>query len=49
LATILEFFYEFIFFSVLSENVKKDGFFYFPALFSVFIFINSCNVLGLVH
>jgi ATP synthase subunit 6 len=45
---ILELFYEFIFFSVLSENVKKDGFFYFPALFSVFIFIFSCNVLGLV-
>jgi ATP synthase subunit 6 len=46
--SVVELFYEFVFFSVLSENVKKDGSFYFPILFSIFVFIFSCNLFGLV-
>jgi ATP synthase subunit 6 len=46
--SIAEHFYLFFYFTVLAENVKKDGFFYFPALFAIFIFIFSCNLLGMV-
>ena len=43
-----EFIYEFIFFTVLSENVKKNGSLYFPMLFSIFSFIFFCNLAGMV-
>jgi ATP synthase subunit 6 len=46
--TTAELLYEFVYFSVLAENVKKGGFFYFPILFAVFIFIFSCNLFGMV-
>jgi ATP synthase subunit 6 len=46
--SIVELFYEFVYFSVLSENVKKDGSSYFPILFSIFFFIFSCNLFGMV-
>jgi len=43
-----EFIYEFIYFTVLSENVKKNGSLYFPFLFSMFSFIFFCNLVGMV-
>lgn len=46
--TTAEFLYEFIFFNVLSENVKKNGSLYFPMLFSIFSFIFFCNLVGMV-
>ena len=46
--TVFELLYEFVYFSVLSENVKKEGSFYFPILFSTFLFIFSCNLFGMV-
>jgi len=44
----VEFIYEFIYFNVLSENVKKNGSLYFPFLFSIFSFIFFCNLIGLI-
>jgi len=44
----VEFIYEFIYFNVLSENVKKNGPLYFPFLFSIFSFIFFCNLIGLI-
>jgi len=46
--SVLEFLYEFIYFNVLSENVKKNGNLYFPMLFSIFCFLLFCNLLGMV-
>jgi ATP synthase subunit 6 len=46
--SIVEFLYEFIFFNVLSENVKKNGNFYFPVLFTIFSFLLFCNLMGMV-
>jgi F-type H+-transporting ATPase subunit a len=43
-----EFIYEFIYFNVLTENVKKNGPLYFPMLFSIFCFIFFCNLLGMI-
>jgi ATP synthase subunit 6 len=43
-----EFIYEFIYFNVLSENVKKNGPLYFPLMFSVFSFIFFCNLIGMI-
>ena len=40
--------YEFIYFNVLAENVKKNGPLYFPVLFSIFSFIFFCNLLGMI-
>jgi len=40
--------YEFVYFNVLSENVKKNGPLYFPILFTIFIFIFFCNLLGMI-
>jgi len=45
---IVEFAYEFIYFNVLSENVKKNGSFYFVFLFAIFSFIFSCNLIGMI-
>ena len=46
--TMFEFLYEFIFFTVLSENVKKNGSYFFPMLFTIFSFILFCNLLGMI-
>jgi len=46
--SIAEFIYEFIYFNVLSENVKKNGSLYFPMLFTIFSFILFCNMLGMI-
>jgi F-type H+-transporting ATPase subunit a len=46
--TMFEYLYEFIFFTVLSENVKKNGSYFFPMLFSIFSFIFFCNLLGMI-
>ena len=43
-----EFMYEFVYFNVLSENVKKNGPLYFPILFTIFTFIFFCNLLGMI-
>ena len=43
-----EFIYEFIYFTVLSENVKKNGPLYFPILFTIFSFIFFCNLMGMI-
>jgi ATP synthase subunit 6 len=46
--SVIEFIYEFIFFNVLSENVKKNGNYYFPMLFTIFSFLFFCNLLGMI-
>ena len=46
--TLFEYLYDFIFYTVLSENVKKNGSFFFPMLFSIFSFIFFCNLLGMI-
>jgi len=45
---ILEFLYDFILNQVLTENVKKDSKLYFPMLFSIFLFILSMNLAGMI-
>jgi F-type H+-transporting ATPase subunit a len=37
--SLAEFIYEFIYFNLLAENIKKNGSLYFPFLFSIFSFI----------
>ena len=46
--TTAEFIFEFIYFNVLAENVKKNGPLYFPMLFAIFSFIFFCNFLGMI-
>lgn len=46
--SVVEFIYEFIYYNVLSENVKKQGDQYFPFLFAMFSFIFSCNLVGMI-
>jgi ATP synthase subunit 6 len=46
--SVIEFLYEFIYFNLLSENVKKNGNYYFPVLVTVFSFIFFCNLLGMI-
>lgn len=46
--SIVEFMYEFIYFNVLSENVKKNGNLYFPMLFTIFSFLFFCNLMGMI-
>ena len=46
--TMFEWLYEFIFFNVLAENVKKNGSYFFPMLFTIFSFIFFCNLLGMI-
>ena len=46
--TLFEFLYDFIFFTLLSENVKKNGSYFFPMLFTIFSFIFFCNLLGMI-
>ena len=45
---ILELLYEFVYYNIISENIKKGGGLYFTILFSVFYFILFCNLLGMV-
>ena len=45
---ITESLYEFVFFTLVTENIKKNGSTYFPILFSVFSFIFACNLMGMV-
>jgi F-type H+-transporting ATPase subunit a len=46
--TLFEYLYDFIYFTVLTENVKKNGSYFFPMLFSIFSFIFFCNLLGMI-
>ena len=46
--TMFEYLYDFILFTILSENVKKNGFYFFPMLFTIFSFIFFCNLLGMI-
>lgn len=46
--SIVELIFEFVLFNILTENVKKNGNLYFPALFSIFSFIFACNILGMI-
>jgi len=46
--TFIEGLYHFIYSNVLTENVKKNGNFYFPVLVSIFSFILFCNLLGMI-
>jgi len=46
--TMFEYLYDFIYFTVLTENVKKNGSYFFPMLFSIFSFIFFCNLLGMI-
>lgn len=46
--TVVELFYEFFFFSVFVENVKKDSSYYFPVFFTTFSFIFLSNLLGMI-
>lgn len=45
---LLENCYEFVYFNIVSENIKKDGSQYFPALFCIFFFILFSNLLGMI-
>jgi ATP synthase subunit 6 len=45
---VLELLYGFVYYNIISENVKKGGSLYFTLLFSVFYFILGCNLLGLI-
>lgn len=45
---VLESFYEYVYTSIVSENIKKGGNLYFPILFTVFFFILACNLLGMI-
>jgi ATP synthase subunit 6 len=45
---IIETFFEFVFYNIVSENVRKDGAKYFPMLFSIFVFIALSNLIGMV-
>ena len=46
--SMFEFLYDFIYFNVLTENVKKNGNYFFPMLFTIFSFIFFCNLLGMI-
>jgi F-type H+-transporting ATPase subunit a len=46
--TLFEYLYDFIFYTVLTENVKKNGSYFFPMLFTIFSFIFFCNLLGMI-
>lgn len=46
--SVAESLYEFIFYNVLSENIKKNGSSYFPIILTIFIYILFCNLLGMI-
>jgi len=45
---LAEYLYEFIYFNLLNENIKKGGALYFPFLFTIFSFIFFCNLMGMI-
>lgn len=45
---VLENCYEFVYFSIVTENIKKNGSQYFPALFCIFFFLLFSNLLGMI-
>ena len=45
---IAESLFEFVFYNVLSENIKKGGSAYFPIILTIFIYILSCNLIGMI-
>ena len=45
---VLESMYEFVYYNIVSENIKKGGNLYFPILLSVFFFLLFSNLLGMV-
>mmetsp|Transcript_4209 Transcript_4209/g.7029 ORF Transcript_4209/g.7029 Transcript_4209/m.7029 type:complete len:132 (+) Transcript_4209:212-607(+) len=40
--------YEFVYFNIVSENIKKGGNLYFPVLLSIFFFLLICNLVGMI-
>jgi ATP synthase subunit 6 len=46
--SVVELFYEFFYFSIFTENVKKESSYYFPVFFTVFVFVFFSNLLGMV-
>jgi F-type H+-transporting ATPase subunit a len=48
LQNLIEMCFEFVYFTVLVENVKKDGSRYFSVILSIFLFIFFCNLLGMI-
>ena len=46
--SLAEYLYEFIYFNLLNENIKKGGALYFPFLFTIFSFIFFCNLMGMI-
>nr|BDN85857.1 ATP synthase F0 subunit a [Microheliella maris] len=45
--SFVESFYEFIF-ALVHENIGPKGYKYFPVIFGVFLFVISCNVIGMI-
>lgn len=45
--SILELIYEFIY-TMVQEQIGNKGYKYFPFIFTLFIFIASCNLLGMI-
>jgi ATP synthase subunit 6 len=45
---MVELAFEFVYLTVLIENIKKDGSKYFAIIFCVFLFLFSCNLLGMI-
>ena len=46
--SIAESLFEFVFYNVLSENIKKGGSAYFPIILTIFIYILFCNLVGMI-
>jgi len=46
--SLAEALFEFVFYNLLSENIKKNGNYYFPFIFTIFIYILFCNLLGMI-
>jgi ATP synthase subunit 6 len=39
--------YDFVL-SLINENIKQGGLAYFPLIFTVFVFLLSCNLMGMI-
>ena len=46
--SIAESLFEFIFYNVLSENIKRGGGAYFPIILTIFSYILFCNLIGMI-
>ena len=46
--SIAESLFEFVFYNVLSENIKKGGSAYFPIILTIFIYILFCNLVKIL-